>query len=315
MSFRVAARRVPTLALARPTVAPRAATSVAAIRLYSDKPSPEARASSIIDSLPGNSLVSKTGWVTLGTGLTAVAISKEIYVANEETVILVGSLIFAVLVGRAITGPYKEWADSQIEVRITTRRHRPHSRQQLWPSASDTQTRHACADGGNSVGAIGRQPERRTGSPRKGARQMKLCSGCTMQYCCRQRSTKQFPRQMVWLSHDGGSASTEPCRPSFASFVLNPALAIRLSPPPPQHRRLDRILETTTTRHLHHSIDLGGLSLTLRTCAGLLFEPSDRFECELMLTCGLVALSAFTENLEHPQRRSCQAHRGSSNSH
>ncbi|TKY87937.1 hypothetical protein EX895_003033 [Sporisorium graminicola] len=115
MSFRVAARRVPTLALARPTVAPRAATSVAAIRLYSDKPSPEARASSIIDSLPGNSLVSKTGWVTLGTGLTAVAISKEIYVANEETVILVGSLIFAVLVGRAITGPYKEWADSQIE--------------------------------------------------------------------------------------------------------------------------------------------------------------------------------------------------------
>ncbi|SPO29989.1 probable H+-transporting two-sector ATPase chain b precursor, mitochondrial [Ustilago trichophora] len=115
MSFRVAARRVPTLALARPTVAPRAATSVAAIRLYSDKPSPEARASSILDALPGNSLVSKTGWVTLGTGLTAVAISKEIYVANEETVILVGSLIFAVLVGRAITGPYKEWADSQIE--------------------------------------------------------------------------------------------------------------------------------------------------------------------------------------------------------
>ncbi|KIS66277.1 putative H+-transporting two-sector ATPase chain b precursor [Mycosarcoma maydis] len=116
MSFRVAARRVPTLALARPTVAPRAAaTSAATMRLYSDKPSPEARASSIIDSLPGNSLVSKTGWVTLGTGLTAVAISKEIYVANEETVILVGSLIFAVLVGRAITGPYKEWADSQIE--------------------------------------------------------------------------------------------------------------------------------------------------------------------------------------------------------
>lgn len=121
MSFRVAARRVPTLALARPTVAPRAAaTSAATMRLYSDKPSPEARASSIIDSLPGNSLVSKTGWVTLGTGLTAVAISKEIYVANEETVILVGSLIFAVLVGRAITGPYKEWADSQIEVRIPT---------------------------------------------------------------------------------------------------------------------------------------------------------------------------------------------------
>lgn len=117
MSFRVAARRVPSLALVRPTATPRAAP-LAAVRLYSDKPTPEARATSIIDSLPGNSLVSKTGWVTLGTGLTAVAISKEIYVANEETVILAGSLIFATLVARAISGPYKEWADSQIEVRI-----------------------------------------------------------------------------------------------------------------------------------------------------------------------------------------------------
>lgn len=143
MSFRVAARRVPTLALARPTVAPRAATSVAAIRLYSDKPSPEARASSILDALPGNSLVSKTGWVTLGTGLTAVAISKEIYVANEETVILVGSLIFAVLVGRAITGPYKEWADSQIEVRLCHTCNTPSSSAQLSTSYTLCKRAHA----------------------------------------------------------------------------------------------------------------------------------------------------------------------------
>lgn len=80
--------------------------------------SPEAKASSLLDILPGNSLVSKTGWVTLGTGLSALAISKELYVANEETVILVGFLIFATLVGRSITGPYKEWADGQIEVGI-----------------------------------------------------------------------------------------------------------------------------------------------------------------------------------------------------
>ena len=32
-----------------------------------------------------------------------------------------GFLIFATLVGRAITGPYKEWADSQIEVRLNSR--------------------------------------------------------------------------------------------------------------------------------------------------------------------------------------------------
>ncbi|KAN0063696.1 atp4 subunit B of the stator stalk of mitochondrial F1F0 ATP synthase [Thecaphora frezii] len=117
MSFRVAAQRATKAAVARPAtvaLAPRLATA-SALRFYSDKPSPDAKASSIIDSLPGNSLVSKTGWVTLGTGLTAIAISKEIYVANEETVILAASLIFAIIAGRAVTGPYKEWADSQIE--------------------------------------------------------------------------------------------------------------------------------------------------------------------------------------------------------
>lgn len=46
----------------------------------------------------------------MGTGLSAVAISKELYVANEETVIAGGFLIFAVLVGRMIAKPYGEWA-------------------------------------------------------------------------------------------------------------------------------------------------------------------------------------------------------------
>ncbi|PWN91355.1 hypothetical protein FA10DRAFT_265217 [Acaromyces ingoldii] len=119
MSLRSAVPRAAVLrsAAARPTV-PRtalAASATGGVRFYADKTSPEAKASSLLDILPGNSLVSKTGWVTLGTGLSALAISKELYVANEETVILVGFLIFATLVGRSITGPYKEWADGQIE--------------------------------------------------------------------------------------------------------------------------------------------------------------------------------------------------------
>ncbi|KAJ9478545.1 putative ATP synthase subunit 4, mitochondrial (putative) [Pseudozyma hubeiensis] len=61
------------------------ASVAAPVRLYSDKPSPEARASSIIDSLPGNSLVSKTGWSRSGR-LTAVAISKRIAHANETVI-------------------------------------------------------------------------------------------------------------------------------------------------------------------------------------------------------------------------------------
>ena len=80
------------------------------------EPAPETRASALIDMLPGNSIVSKTTWVTVGTGLSALAISKELYVANEETVILVAFLIFATFIGRTVSGPYKEWADGQIEV-------------------------------------------------------------------------------------------------------------------------------------------------------------------------------------------------------
>lgn len=49
--------------------------------------------------------------------MSAVAISQEYYVANEETVILVAFLVFATFIGRTISGPYKEWADGQIEVR------------------------------------------------------------------------------------------------------------------------------------------------------------------------------------------------------
>lgn len=122
-SFRIASQRIPAAALrpamARAAFAPRptpAASASMVARYYSDKPTPEAKASSLIDSLPGNSLVSKTGWVTLGTGLSAIAISKELYVANEETVILAGFLVFATLVGRMVAKPYGEWADGQIEV-------------------------------------------------------------------------------------------------------------------------------------------------------------------------------------------------------
>ncbi|KAI8085028.1 uncharacterized protein BX664DRAFT_366438 [Halteromyces radiatus] len=60
---------------------------------------PKQKATSIIDSLPGNSFVSKTGYITLGTGLATFLVSKEIYVFNEETLVLfaAGSLLGVLL--------------------------------------------------------------------------------------------------------------------------------------------------------------------------------------------------------------------------
>lgn len=57
-------------------------------------PPPAERASEIISTLPSSpGLITKTGAALLGTGLLATAISQEIYVVNEETVVAVGTFI------------------------------------------------------------------------------------------------------------------------------------------------------------------------------------------------------------------------------
>ncbi|KAF9341609.1 atp4 subunit B of the stator stalk of mitochondrial F1F0 ATP synthase, partial [Mortierella sp. AD094] len=71
-------------------------------------------AQSIIDSLPGNSLLSKTAYVTALTGAATYLISKEIYVFNEESLVL---LAFAATFGgivKAAREPFNEWADGHI---------------------------------------------------------------------------------------------------------------------------------------------------------------------------------------------------------
>lgn len=57
-------------------------------------PPPAERASEIINGLPSSpGIITKTGAALLGTGLLATAISQEIYVVNEETVVAVGTFI------------------------------------------------------------------------------------------------------------------------------------------------------------------------------------------------------------------------------
>jgi F-type H+-transporting ATPase subunit b len=76
---------------------------------------PKKRAQSIIDALPGNSLVSKTAILSAGTGVSVWAISNELYVVNEETV--VAFCLLSVFYGIfKYGGPmYSEWAQGQIQ--------------------------------------------------------------------------------------------------------------------------------------------------------------------------------------------------------
>jgi F-type H+-transporting ATPase subunit b len=76
---------------------------------------PKKKAQSIIDALPGSSLISKTAILSAGTGVSVWAISNEIYVVNEETV--VAFCLLSVFYGVfKYGGPmYTEWADTQIQ--------------------------------------------------------------------------------------------------------------------------------------------------------------------------------------------------------
>lgn len=103
--------------LLRPTLARRTlpALSAVATRNSSNLPAeePKKKAQSIIDSLPGSSLLSKTAILSSAAGLSIYAISNEYYVMNEETVVAVCLLaVWAGLIKYGGPG-YKEWAEAQ----------------------------------------------------------------------------------------------------------------------------------------------------------------------------------------------------------
>ncbi|KAI9173089.1 atp4 subunit B of the stator stalk of mitochondrial F1F0 ATP synthase [Blastocladiella emersonii ATCC 22665] len=113
MALRLAAATRAAAGLRAMAPVPRVAL---ASRQYSSetRPEPAQKAKSVIDALPGNNIVSKTGIVTLGTGAAAFAISKEIYVFNEETLILASFLGIATLLYRGMKEPIVQWSEGRI---------------------------------------------------------------------------------------------------------------------------------------------------------------------------------------------------------
>ncbi|TGJ87479.1 hypothetical protein E0Z10_g1241 [Xylaria hypoxylon] len=119
MASRMATRALGAARL-RPTISPRAVipavtSSLTASRSASNVPEPKVKAQSIIDALPGNSLISKTAILSSAAGLSVYAISSEYYVVNEETVVAFCLLsVWGALI--KFGGPmYKEWAQAQNE--------------------------------------------------------------------------------------------------------------------------------------------------------------------------------------------------------
>ncbi|RXW12305.1 hypothetical protein EST38_g13549 [Candolleomyces aberdarensis] len=81
----------------------------------SSNPPPQEKAAEIVNSLPSKSgLISKTGTALLGTGIAAAAISQELYVVNEESIVLLASIIVFTYIGKVIREPYSQWAEGHI---------------------------------------------------------------------------------------------------------------------------------------------------------------------------------------------------------
>jgi len=72
------------------------------------------KAQSILDSLPGNSLISKTAILSSTASVAIYALSNEYYVVNEETIVALCLLSIWTAVFK-YGGPLcSEWADGQV---------------------------------------------------------------------------------------------------------------------------------------------------------------------------------------------------------
>ncbi|MCJ1386627.1 atp4 subunit B of the stator stalk of mitochondrial F1F0 ATP synthase [Xylographa soralifera] len=97
-------------------ILPALSLPLTSIRYASNVPAedPKKRAQTILDSLPGNSLISKTAILSAGAGLSIFGISNEFLVINEETVVAFCLLSIFWAVGKYGGPMYSEWADGQI---------------------------------------------------------------------------------------------------------------------------------------------------------------------------------------------------------
>ncbi|KAJ1499097.1 atp4 subunit B of the stator stalk of mitochondrial F1F0 ATP synthase, partial [Coelomomyces lativittatus] len=77
--------------------------------------SPEEKAKKLVDNVPESKFLSKTSTITLGTGALAYALSKEIYVFNEESLLLFAFIGFSTMFYKLVKDPICNWADGRIE--------------------------------------------------------------------------------------------------------------------------------------------------------------------------------------------------------
>lgn len=82
--------------------------------------SPKDTADSLIAKIPGNSVLTKSGFIATGLGAATYVIGNSLYVLNAETCLLgvFGALIY--VASRTVAPAYKEWAEGHVNHIKTT---------------------------------------------------------------------------------------------------------------------------------------------------------------------------------------------------
>ena len=73
---------------------------------------PKEKAKSLLDAVPGSNIVAKTAVLSAGAALSVAAISNEVYVVNEETIVMLSTLSVFWAIYHYLGPSYAQWADS-----------------------------------------------------------------------------------------------------------------------------------------------------------------------------------------------------------
>ncbi|EMG50845.1 ATP4 ATP synthase subunit 4 [Candida maltosa Xu316] len=109
MINRVALRSV------RPTMGMAFRPAPIGLRYLSTPVDPKQKANSIIDALPGNNYISKTGILATAAAASIYTISNGLFIIHDETVLVLTFSIFSGLVAKFVAPLYTEWADGEIK--------------------------------------------------------------------------------------------------------------------------------------------------------------------------------------------------------
>lgn len=94
---------------------PAVTTNVTSSRYNSNVPAedPKNKAQSILNSLPGQSVPAKLAFLSAGTGLSVAAISNELYVFNEESIVALSLITIFYAVGKYVAPMASTYAKEQ----------------------------------------------------------------------------------------------------------------------------------------------------------------------------------------------------------